>query len=373
MRAEMKILGTLFRLLCALVVLLALAMYLGGPLQVSLPDYLASFTPERLLALADLESWPAIAAGALLLLTLCCGIRLGWNIVYGLATLAFFAEVAVLGLGADVAVPTAARGFGWEAFLTELPLHFPVPALMIPALCMLGVFCSSAPVRIALTSLLCCALCYGVAELAWLGLLQWQGMAEPFLPGVLTTLQTYTWLLVLFPIVFFAQYAVYMAMFEAFIPSKKKNKRKDDKKEDATKQQEEGKTDEKKPVARPAATVPVVAKPVVMKKRPVIHKKSPVATEPEEVKESQTEAARAEVEPAKPEEPARLGTPVEPEMPAKPEAPAAPESPAGETKADTAAPAEEAPREEEVPKTELAEDKKPDVPADLPPVPPAAA
>ncbi len=299
MPAEMKILGSLFRLLCALVVLLAVAVYLDGPLQASLMDYLGTFTPEHLQSLAVADSWLAIAAGALLLLTLCCGMKLGWNLLYSLATVAFFAEVAVLALGPDMALPSAARGLGWEQVLRELALNYPVPTLMIPALCVLGCLCSTAPVRIAWTSLLSCALCYGCAELLTFGVQYWQAMETPFMPRALSMIKLFPWILLALPAVFFLQYCLFMALFETFIPRRKKSGKKDKKKAD-DKKAEEPKEDKKedKPAASkvPAtatATVPVTAKAVVLK-RPVVHKKSPISAAPAEDK---AEAAKEEPKP----------------------------------------------------------------------------
>ncbi len=286
----MKILGTFFRLLCALVVLLALAVLLDGSLQVSLSNYISAFTPEHVLPLfSEMMSWPVIAAGALLLLTLCCGIRLGWNLVYSVATLCFFAEVALMLLGPELALPTCMRGLSWEQPVRELALNYPVPTLMIPALCVLGCLCSSAPVRIAWTSLLCLALCYGCAELFYLGVLQWQAMPEPFMPHALHTIQCFPWMMAALPAAFFVQFCLFMALFESISPRKKKvdEPKKDEKggagKADEAKKDEDKKADDKKEEEKkedkPAPTIskPKVTPAPVLVKRPVIHKKSPVS------------------------------------------------------------------------------------------------
>ncbi len=332
----MKILGTFFRFLCALIVLLAVAVYLDGPLQASLVNYFAAFTPEHIQTLAHAESWLAIAAGALLLLTLCCGLKLGWNIVYSLATLAFFAEVAIMTLGPELALPSPIRGLGWESLLRELALNYPVPALMIPSLCILGCLCTSAPVRIAWTSLLSCALCYGCAELLFYGVKLWQGMPEPILPSALELTEAFPWILAALPAVFFIQYSLFMAMFEAFIPRKKKKNKDAEKKDDAGKA-----ADSKEPTAA-AAVATAATTPAVVVKRPVIQKKSPVSSASEEKKK---------------EEP-------------KPEA--KPEAPAEEKKED--APAEEKPAAEEKKDEEAKEEQPAAIPSVLlPPAPNAAS
>ncbi len=322
----MKILGTLFRLLCALVVLLAAAVYLDSPLQVSLVDYLGAFTPEHVQSLVTNESWLLIAGGALLLLTLCCGLKLGWNLVYSLATLAFFAEVAILTLGPELALPTAARGLGWEPMLRELALHYPVPALMIPVLCILGCLCSSAPVRIAWTSLLSCVLCYGCAELLSYGVQHWQAMETPFLPRALQLIAEFPWSLAALPAVFFVQYSLFMAMFETFIPRKKKagaDKKDEPKKEEETKSDKPAEA--KLPAA--AATVAVAANPVTVK-RPVVLKKSPLTPAPTEAKKPEEKKAENEKpEDKKEEAPAAAKPTPEAEKPAEPEAPKAADTP----------------------------------------------
>ncbi len=336
MRAEMKILGTFFRLLCALIVLLALAIYLNGPLQVSLADYLAAFTPEHIQSLADADSWLAIAAGALLLLTLCCGLKLGWNIVYSLATLVFFTEAALMALGPDVALPSAIRGLGWEPALRELALNYPVAALMIPALCILGCLCASAPVRIAWTSLLSCALCYGCAELLYLGLLHWQTMPEPFLPSALATVQAFPWVIVALPAVFFVQYSLFMAMFETFVPRKKKAREAEAVEEKSEEKATPTPAPEEAKPTKPTATVPVAARPVVVK-RPVIHKKSPVSPAPE----TKNEEENGNKEPESAPETAKAEEAPTPETPAP-----APEAEANKAEATLDAQAESAPETE---------------------------
>ncbi len=331
----MKILGTLFRLLCAFIVLVAVAVYLDGSLQVSLVDYLGAFTPEHLKALAsNVEGWPVIAAGALLLLTLCCGLKLGWNLVYSIVTLAFFAETAILVLGPELALPTATRGLGWEPMLRALALNYPVPALMIPALCIVGCLCSSAPVRIAWTSLVACALTYGCAELLSYGVQYWQAMPAPVLPQALELVKSFPWSLAALPAVFFIQYCLFMAMFETFIPRGKKQaeKKEEPKKEE---KKDDKPADTKVPAA--AATVDVAATPVVVK-RPVVHKKSPVSPSPTEEKK---EEKKEEPKPAPAEEvkPAEAETPKEEEAPKAEEAPATEEAPKTEEPAKEEAPA----------------------------------
>ncbi len=355
----MKILGSLLRLLCALVVLLAVAVYLDGSLQVSLVDYLAAFTPEHIQSLADLEGWPVITAGALLLLTLCCGITLGWNIVYSLATIAFFAEAALLTLGPELALPTATRGLGWEPLLRELSLNYPVPTLMVPALCILGCLCSNAPVRIAWTSLLGCALSYGCAELLHYGLGAWQAMPEPFLPHALELVKSFPWMLAALPALFFLQYCLIMAVFEVLLPRKKKKDR-EEKKEQAAEAEKPAESTE----AAPTAALPSIPTPVVVK-RPVVKEKAAATPAPAEEK---PEAPQPEEE--TPQTPAETEAPKSEsaeEAPAEAEAKAeeAPAEPAAEEKA-AEEPGEAEPAAEEAPAASI-----PSVP--LPPAPNAGS
>ncbi len=352
----MKILGTIFRLLCALVVLLAVAIYLGCPLQVSLTDYIAAFTPGHIQEFMKLESWFAIAAGALLLLTLCGGIKLGWNIVYSMVTLAFFVEAAVLALGAKSTLPTCLHRIGWVKSLGDFALNYPVPAVAIPVLCILGCFCSSAPVRIALRSLLACLLCYGSAELMFYGLQQWQAMPEPFLPQVLHVLSVHPWLLGVLPAVFFVQYCFFMAMFETFIPKAKKaktDKKADDVKPEADKPEAEEKSEE------PGDKQPATA-PKVVVKRPVVHKKSPTPAAADKAPESAPEKKKDEA-PAEEKKP---------EAPASPE----PEAPAEESPRATHATEEEAaPKAEEAPKADAPGGEAAPTPIPSVPLPPNVA
>ncbi len=384
----MKLIGTIFRFLCALLVLLAVFVYIDGSLQVSLLEYIKSFTPEKLMAYANLESAFAIAVGALLLLTFCSGLKLGWNIVYSLATLVFFTEAAVLALGPEMVMPTAIKGLGWEALVGGVACTYPVAALMVTVLCVLGCFCSTAPVRIALRALICCALCYGLAELLSLGVQHWAAMQEPVLPQVLAFAQAYPWVLAALPAIFLVQYCLFMAMFEAFIPRKKKAVKdaEDTEKKDAAtpaattpaapkaekpaaRDAKAAGADDKKPAS--AATVSVTPTKVVVK-RPVIHKKSPISPTEEEKKAAKAEAPAEE----KKEEAPKAEAPAEEkkedapkaEAPAeekKEEAPKA-EAPAEEKKEE--APKAEAPAEEK--KEEPAEDEVPTAPIPSVPLPP---
>ncbi len=350
----MKILGTLFRILCALIVLLAAAVYLDGPFQVSILDYLGDFTPEHILSFATFESWLAIAVGALLLLTLCCGLKLGWNLVYSLATLLFFAEVALLALGPDMALPTATRGLGWEQPLRELFLNYPVPALMIPALCVLGCLCTTAPVRIAWTSLVSCALTYGCAELLAWGAQSWLAMPEPVLPQAQELIRTFPWLLAAIPAIFFLQYSLFMAMFETFMPRRKKAAAEKKKAEEVKAQEtpaEEKKetlvTEEKTDASPAAPKLPGVA-PVVVK-RPVIHRKSPISPvpAPAPAKKEEASAEEEKAEPPAPEAEASAAPAAREEAPAAAEATGKTDAKEEEAPAPAPEVKEEPPAEEE--------------------------
>ncbi len=349
----MKILGTIFRLFCALVVLLAIVTYLSCPPHVTLADYLAAFAPANLQQFMNLESSFAIAAGALLLLTLCSGIKLGWNIVYSMATLVFFAGLAIMLLGPEEALPAAIRGHGWEPLLREVSLNYPVPTLLVPMLCIFGCLCCSAPVRIALRSLLACLLCFGCAELLHYGLQQWKAMPEPFMPDVLEMVRDFRWILFALPAVFFVQYCLFMSIFETFIPAKKKDKTEKEEKANEKESTKETGTDtpsdkavDKQPAATPA---PVVTKVVV--KRPVVHKKNPVSPDPAEEKKPE-ELKPEETKEEAPAEAPKAETPTEEEKPGapaeekKPEAEAKPES----AEAEVSDPADKSAEEESTPK-----------------------
>ncbi len=323
----MKILGTLFRLLCALVVLLIAVVYLEGPLQASLTDYLKAFTPELLQSLACTPAWPLYTAGGLLLLALCCGMKLGWNILYSIATLAFFAEVAILAMGPELALPSAMRGLGWESTLRAAAISYPIPTIFIPFVCFLGSLCSSSPVRIAGTSLISCALFYGCAELLSLGIQAWQDMEEPFAPLVLRYTHNFPWLPAAASAALFVQFSIFMAIFETFSPCSCKQKVKEEEKKEADKAEEsavaaEAPATPEKKENKPAAKLPGVAPMTV--KRPIVHRKSPV-TPPAAAKNAETSA---------PEEP--KAEPEQAEAPAEePKAePEQPEAPAEEPKAE---------------------------------------
>ncbi len=367
----MKILATIFRLLCALLVLLAVATYLDGSLQVSITEYLGAFTPEHIQSMLCTQFWIACAAGGLLLLALIRALKLTWNLAYSLATIVFFLEAAFMILGPELAMPSAARGLGWEQMLRDLYLAYPVPALMIPALCILGCFCSSAPVRIALTSLICCALCYGCAELFQYLTQQWQAMPEPFMPQALELVQTMPWIVAAVPAAFFLQYCLFMALFETFIPRKKKFAKPEEVKEEtAVPGADASKAADKKPENTPKVQKPVAAgqgTPVVVVKRPVVHKKSPISSAPAETRAS--DAPVDDKAPApKVEEKTEAATE---QAPKTAETPAVPEEPREETpSSDT--PAADTPKPEE--EAKAAADETPTKPA-IPsvPMPPHAA
>ncbi len=361
----MKILGSLFRLLCALLVLLSVAVYLDGSTQVSLSDYLSAFTPEHVQSLVDLQGWLAVAAGVLLLLTLCCGMKLGWNIVYSLATMVFFAEVTLLTLGPDVALPSSLRGQGWEPMLSELALNYPVPTLMIPSLCILGCLCSSAPVRIAGTSLISFALFYACSELLPLLVECWQTHAGDVAPQILEILHHHPWLLVAASALLFLQFTLFMAMIETFAPRGRKSPCAPTMAEETEKeaQQQDKNTEEADKEAveqKNKAIVPSLSgvAPVRMK-RPVIHKKSPISASADAAQKNEAEP---EPEPAA-EEPEAATAPEkspEKEDPTA-DAPAAEEAPTAKAKETEApeqnstteeAPAAEEPKEQDAPATE---------------------
>ncbi len=304
----MKILGIFFRLLCALLVLLAIVTYIDGSLQISVNQFLAAFTPEHIQAIADAHHWLPIAAGALLVLALIRCMPLVWNLTYALATLLFFVEVTLMLAGPELALPSPARGLGWQAVVGDATATYPVAALMIPVLCIIGCFCSTAPVRIAWTSLLSWVLCYGVAELLYLAMLRWQAMEEPFLPEALEMLQQFPWVLAALPGVFFVQYVLFMALFETFIPRGRKQEKADKPADEETKADDaaadkpaEGAKKARLPVV-PAATAeaaPVLKHPIVIKKNPV--SSAPAAARQVKKEEKKEEQTATDEKPAAPE------------------------------------------------------------------------
>ncbi len=357
----MKILGIFFQLICLLALLLAGAVYATGNLQCSFNEYMGGFTPEKLKLLVTGHLWVGIAAGALVLLAFLRGMGVVWNLLFSLACLAFIAEISLMLLGTACALPNPLRGMGWDSTLSGLTATYPVAAMLIPAVCVLGSFCSTAPLRISLTALICYALCYGCAELFHYIMLQWVAMPEPPMDSLLAALVTMPWLLAAIPAAFFLQYCLLMALFEAF--------------DGGTKKDSAGaETEAAQPEAKPATPAP--AKPTPTRPIPALGKPAPIAKPAPVVKPVAPVAPAAApkpaaAQPAIPSVPAPAPKPEEPKPEAKPaatpeEAPKAgeakPEAPKAEDKPaepEAAPKAEEAKPEEPAPATEA----KPEEPA----------
>ncbi len=336
----MKILGIFFQLICLLALLLAGAVYATGNLQCTFNEFTSAFTPEKLQQLVTEHLWVGIAAGALLLLACLRGLGIVWNLLFSLACLAFLAEISLMLLGTEYALPAPLRGMGWDSMLSGLTTAYPVAALLIPAICVLGSFCSTSPGRISLTSIICYALCYGCAELFHFGMLQWMAMPEPPMDGLLAALATMPWLLAAIPAAFFLQYCLLMALFEAF-----DGKKKDEVSEEAG-DAPAPEAPKPTPAAKPAPTRPI----------PALGKPAPIAKPAPAAKPVVPAAAP---KPAIPSVPVPAPAPAAAQEAPKPEAPKEEAVKADAATAKQATPAPEAKAEEtktaELPRGEKSE------------------
>lgn len=343
----MKALGILVRLVCSLLVLVAVALYQqAGVCNISPEQFAATVTPESVTALFTSLNWVSITAAALVLLALLRILDMAWNVAFCLS----FVPVLFCGLyaafGESAALPTALHGNAEMLAFCTLPQSYPVPALIMAGIFALGWLASTAAFRIAVTSLVSFGLWYGITYLLHTVIvMHWADTPEPAQPEILAMVLANPWMMAALPGAFFLVYAVLVSFFETFLSKKKPAAKKaEEKKEDAkeeTKKEESAAKPEANPAAVKPSTSPLPGVPKATLKKPAAAKPAAKAEEkPAEPKKE--EAPKAEEKPAEPKKDEAPKAEEKPAEPKKEEAPKAEEKPAEPKK-------EEAPKVEEKP------------------------
>lgn len=288
----LKALGIFVRLVCSLVVLFAVALYLQMPIHplstaVAPEQFMDGVTWEAVAGFFTSVNWVSITAGALVLCALLRLLDMAWNVAFCLSmVLVLFCGLWAV-WGPVVALPTPVQGNGYMTQLCTLPQDYPVPALIVLGVFAMGWLASTAPFRIAFTTLVSFGLWYGITCLMHWGIVtRWADTPTPAQPELLAMVLANPWMIAALPGAFFLVYAVLVAFFETFLATSKKKeepkpeeKPAEDKKEDA------------QPAAKPTtapAPKPAAAKVVKPVLKPVA-KPAPVAPKPEAKTEEKPE------------------------------------------------------------------------------------
>lgn len=321
----MNALGTLFRLVCSWIILLALAVYLQTPAHISPGHFIGHVNEETLLPLVSSVNWFTITAAALLVLAVLRIQELIWNVAYAAAAILFLGLGLCSILDPGIALPTAIESNRAVLDFCNLPQSYPIPSIVIIAIFAMGWLCSTAPFRIMFTCVLSVALWYGCSEVFSYMVGMWAKSPNPTMPELLHAIQSAPWIIAAIPGAFFLVYALLTSFIETFISRRE---------EDRRKRVEEKATEEK--TAEKAAdnkTTETLAAPKL--------EVTKVAPKTEE-KPAEEAALKAE------EKPTEATAPKAEEKPEEETAPKAEEKPAEET----APKAEEKPAEGSAPKSE---------------------
>lgn len=359
-----KVLASLFRLLCSLMVLLVVVVYLNaGNLHITPAEL--SFRAEDLLTPFRTVNPFSITAVVLVVLAALRLLDIIWNMAF-CASLILVLGISSYTLVGETALPAALHGNETVAAFLSLPQSYPVPTLLIAAVFTIGWLAANAAFRIAFNTLLSYVLWFVCSFIFHAALGIWadhpqtaQGNAQSFL----TFLLEHPWVCAALPGVFFMIYSLLMAFFDSFPSSETKDKPapqpKPVKEQPAPAATEKPTPSKPLPAAptpskplpvkptpsRPLPVKPTPSRPLTLKKpTPVVLPKPQAVTKPSESKEEAPKPAEpapvpaAEAPASKPETPVATA-----EAPApKPETPAsAAEAPA--PKPETSAPAAEVP------------------------------
>lgn len=335
----LKALGIFVRLICSLLVLLAVALYLQtGIDNISPEQFTDTLSAESICPLFTSFNWVSITAAALVVLALLRILDMAWNVAFCLS----FVPVIFCGLyayfGESVALPVPLQGNAYMTEFCTLPQTYPVAALIVVGVFAMGWPAATASFRIAISALVSFALWYGVTSLLYFCIItRWADTPEPAQPEMLAMVLANPWMIAALPGAFFLVYAVLVSFFETFLSKKKKPvAKKDDKKPEE--KPADGKKEEKT-AAKPASetkSTPVQPKLTVKKTAPAAPKKDEAPkTEEKPAEPKKDEAPKEEDKPveAKKEKAAETKTEEKPAEAKKDEAPQAEEKPAEEKKA----------------------------------------
>lgn len=316
----MKALGIFIRLLCSLLVLVAVALYLqAGVCNISPEQFAATLTPENITAPFTSLNWVSITAAALVLLALLRILNMVWNVAFCLSLTAVLFCGLYACFGESIALPAPLQGNAYMTELCTLPQAYPVPAIIAVGIFALGWLASTAAFRIAVSTLVSFGLWYGITALLYSVIVtRWADTPEPAQPEILAMVLANPWMVAALPGAFFLVYAVLVSFFETFLSHKKKPAAKTEEKKDTKAPADEAKENTDTQPAAGAATTPA-ALPKVTLKKPAPAPKKDAAPKAEEKK---SEAPKTEEKPAEAK---------------KDETPKAEEKPA-ETKKEEAAP-----------------------------------
>ena len=344
----MNVLGTLFRLVCSWVILLALAVYLQTPANITPGHFIGHVNAETLLPLVSSVNWFTITAAVLLVLAVLRVQELIWNVVYAAATILFLGLGFCSVLDPGIALPAAIESNRAVLDFCNLPQSFPIPSIIIITIFAMGWLCSTAPFRIMFTCVLSVALWYGCSEVFSYMVNMWAKSPNPSMPELLHAIQASPWIIAAIPGAFFIVYAILTSFIETFISRREEDRKKRVEKTEAESSAADESAETPDAVAEPVK--PVTPKLKVKKAASNAEEAAPKAEE----KTTEKAAPKAEGSPAeKPapkaeEKSAEEAAPKAEEKPAEEAAPKAEEKPAEEP----APKAEEKPAEEAAPKAE---------------------
>lgn len=347
MHSIMKVLASLFRLLCSLLLLIAAALYVNCPGNPDITVYTAQITSENILAIFTSLNWASITAGTLVLAALLRLLDIAWNMGFCISILLVLNAALYFFFGAE-SLPAAIRHNITVVDFCGLVQSYPVPSLIAAAVFALGWLAASAAFRVAFNTLLCYGLWYICAVIFHEMTAMYA--AKPLLPGnaaadsIVTFLLEYPWVCAALPGTFFLVYALLLSFFDSFPATVEKKKADETAGEESTEAKSAGQPAEskaEKPAAapRPATKAAAAAKPTPT--RPLLTPKSVLKKAAAPAAESKPAEA-----PKAPETPRPTEAPAAPAAEKAPAAPAEQQKPeAAEEKADStdkpAAPAEE--------------------------------
>ncbi len=324
----LKALGIFVRLVCSLVVLFAVALYLQMPVHplsmgVAPEQFVDGVTLDAVKSFFTSLNWVSITAGVLVLCALLRLLDMAWNVAFCLSiVLVLFCGLWTI-WGPVVALPAPVQGNGYMIQLCTLPQDYPVPAVIVMGVFAMGWLASTAPFRIAFTTLVSFGLWYGITCLMHWGIVtRWADTPTPAQPELLAMVLANPWMIAALPGAFFLVYAVLVAFFETFLsPAKKKEApRAEEKPADAPEKEEPV-----KPAAggnTPAAPVRTAAKVVKPVLKPAA-KPAPAAKAAPKTEEAPTPKEAPKPEPTPQETPASPAPEPKPE-PTPQETPASP-------------------------------------------------
>ncbi len=394
----MKVLASLFRVVCSIIILLLLAFYLQSAPTIGLNDFCQNLDTEKLLTMLSAVNAVTISLVIILLMGIFSFLRLlkaVWNVLFCVSILILLMGGLYVFFGPGIALPHAIYHDVAVNQACQALNAYEVPMAMTILIFAMGWFCAPACGRVAITTVVSFGLWYALTEFLTYIVHLWGSTANPGMPEALHMIQSTPWIIAAVPAAFFLIYALLMAFFETYISTSKPATKPADKESDKQKTDGEKKTEEspkpadekkaepeKKPALKPAEPAaksqPILkaapASPAPLKKLKLATPATPEKQENKPLPTSIPAEPKAEDKPAepkaedKPAEPKAEDKPAEPkaeDKPAEPKAEVKPTEPKAEDK-----PAE--PKAEDKPAEPKAEDKPAEPKAEDKPAEPKA-